>query len=352
MGSPDAIALAVSRGQPTAVSPVCTRLLPPLRIRLGLPDESHRALVDPLIHGFAEALPLAPSGSDAPQDDFGEQLKRALLFGLRALSVRHDRILPPNASPEELGDLTHRWTYAVFVAALLRGATEPGSAPSDRLFDRVVPDLARRWLAEDPRLQAALADALRGKAGRDNPIAEILRLAAVATAPVSPVTSPNADCPKSEAGAKQSAGTIVQLCPRERADDWPAGQAGEFLGWLRHALASRSIQQDAADSPVHRVAEGLLLVWPGAFRWFLDGRGGGSASGDALKKLRQSVLDAGWHLLADDVAGLHFYAWREAGKPEHALRGVVISRAERLIDPLPPVSPKLVRIGAPSARQP
>ena len=275
-----------------------------------------------------------------------------MVFGLRVLGVRHDRILPPNAPPEALGDLTHRWTYAVFVAALLRGATEPGSAPSDRLFDRVVPDLARRWLAEDPQLQAALADALRGKAVRDNPIAEILRLAAGVTAPVSPVTSPNADCPEGEAGAKQPAGRIAQLRPRERADDWPAGQAGEFLGWLRHALASRSIQQDAADSPVHRVPEGLLLVWPGAFRWFLDARGGGSASGNALKKLRQSVLDAGWHLPADDVSGLHLFVWREGGKQERSLRGVVISRAERLIDPLTPVSAKLVRIGAPSVRQP
>jgi hypothetical protein len=317
-----------------------------------LPDESHRALVDPLIHGFAEALPLAPSGSDAPQDDFGEQLERALLFGLRALSVRHDRILPPNASPEELGDITHRWSAAVFVAALLRGVTERRLAPADLLFDRVVPDLGRRWLAEDPRLQAALADALRGTVGRDNPIAEILRLAAGATAPVTPVTSPNSDRPAVEAGAKQPEVAIAQTRPRERADDWPAGQAGEFLGWLRHALASRSIQQDAADSPVHRVAEGLLLVWPGAFRWFLDARGGGSASGDALKKLRQSVLEAVWHLPADDVSGLHFYAWREAGKPERSLRGVVISRAERLIDPLTPVSAKLVRIGAPSVRQP
>jgi hypothetical protein len=317
-----------------------------------LPDESHRALVDPLIQGLAEALPHAPNGGDAPQVNAGDQLERALLFGLRALSVRHDRILPPNASPEELGDLTHRWTYAVFVAALLRGATEPGSSPADLLFDRVVPDLARRWLAEDPLLQVALADALREKAGWDNPIAEILRLAAGVTAPVSPVTSPNPDCPKGEAGAKQSAATIEQTRPRERVEAWPAGQAGEFLGWLRHALASRSIQQDAADSPVHRVPEGLLLVWPGAFRWFLDARGGGSASGDALKKLRQSVLDAGWHLPADDVAGLHLFVWREAGKPERSLRGVVISRAERLIDPLTPVSPKLVRIGAPSARQP
>jgi hypothetical protein len=317
-----------------------------------LPDESHRALVDPLIRGLAEALPLAPSGSDAPQVDFGEQLQRALLFGLRALAVRHDRILPPNAPPEALGDLAHRWTYAVFVAALLRGAMEPGAAHAALLFDRVVPDLARRWLAEDPRLQAALADALRGKAGRDNPIAEILRLAAGATALVSPVTSLNADCPKGEVGAKQSAATIAHTRPRERAHDWPAGQAGEFLGWLRHALASRSIHQNAADSPVHRVPEGLLLVWPGAFRWFLDARVGGSASGDALKKLRQSVLEAGWHLPADDVADLHFYAWREGGKQERALRGVVISRAERLIDPLTPVSAKLVRIGAPSVRQP
>jgi hypothetical protein len=352
MGFPDVVAHPASRRQASAVSPVCTRLLPPLRIRLGLPDESHRALVDPLIQGLAEALPLAPSGSDAPQVDFGEQLQRALLFGLRALAVRHDRILPPNASPEELGDLAHRWTYSVFVAALLQGVAEPGSAPADLLFDRVVPDLGRRWLAEDPRLQAALADTLRGKAGRDNPIAEILRLASGATAPVSPVTSPIADCPKCEAGAEQPEASIAQTRPSERVDDWPAGQAGEFLGWLRHALASRSIQQDAADSPVHRVAEGLLLVWPGAFRWFLDARGGGSASGDALKKLRQSVLEAGWHLPADDAAGLHFYAWREGGKPERSLRGVVISRAERLIDPLTPVSPKLVRIDAPSARQP
>jgi len=92
-----------------------------LRSRLVFPREVFAPLVEPLIQALAKRVPSAPHRDAAQGLPLAQPLGRSLQFALRALAVRRDWILPPNALPERVGKLAHRWTYAVLVAALLRG---------------------------------------------------------------------------------------------------------------------------------------------------------------------------------------------------------------------------------------
>ncbi len=53
---------------------------------------------------------------------------------------------------------------------------------------------------------------------------------------------------------------------------------------------------NTAGALLHRVPQGLLLVWPDAFRAFLVSQGVGAVSERTLKRLRLSVFDTGLHL--------------------------------------------------------
>ena len=98
-----------------------------LQSRLAFPREVFVTLVEPLIQGLAERVPSARHRDAAMEVPVAQPLERSVQFALRALAVRRDRILPPNAPPERVGELAHRWTYAVLVCGLLRDAQALGS---------------------------------------------------------------------------------------------------------------------------------------------------------------------------------------------------------------------------------
>jgi hypothetical protein len=87
-----------------------------------------------------------------------QPLERSVRFALRALAVRRDRILPPNAPPEGVGELAHRWTCAVLVSALLRDGQALGSGVPAIQYENLVPERGRVWIGEDPAVSLALAD--------------------------------------------------------------------------------------------------------------------------------------------------------------------------------------------------
>ncbi|MFN8041795.1 MAG: TraI domain-containing protein, partial [Mycobacterium sp.] len=91
-----------------------------LRVRMGFPAESFALAARPLIDGYAEFVQLRPIPGSGRYGGPGGQLQRGLVTALRALDHRRGQILPRSAPPEILGALAHRWTYAVFAAALLR----------------------------------------------------------------------------------------------------------------------------------------------------------------------------------------------------------------------------------------
>jgi hypothetical protein len=262
--------------------------------------------------------------------------------------------LPPAAPPELVGDLAHRWTYAVLVAALLRHADSPGSNASVQPFDRVVPEIGRQWLYEDPVVSAALADVLAGRSRADNPIEAILREAAAGTAPcsvraigeVGPIIKVAAEQPASAVPALSAPKTPAATASGARArkaspsDD----RATLFVAWLREGLANRSIPINTWGGLVHRVPEGLLLVWPDLSQSYLEAQRSEPVTVRALKRLRKSLLNAGWHVQDSGGALVYEYTWRNEGVVIGQVSGVVITMIEALIDPSQPINPHLVRI--------
>jgi hypothetical protein len=332
-------------GRPVTADPVAL-----LRARLAFPREVFDVLVEPLIHGLAGCVPSDREG-DAAAD--AEPLGRSVRLALRALAIRRDRILPPNAPPERVGELAHRWTYAVLLAAMLRKAAAPGSGSPDSRYECIVPELGRVWIGQDREASTALAEVLSDRCGQDNPILAILKKALSGRSDAAaPFDRAHGNQHPSDINPKAASGTepepalsaSVALATHASRASLLAPPLPALFGWLRDGLAGGSIEINTRTALVHHVPEGLLLVSPGIFRSFLAWQGADANSQETLKRLQRSVLKAGWHLVGADGASVLGYAWTKNGKATARVHGIAIQQPQRLLDPLPPINPRLVRI--------
>ncbi len=329
-----------------------------LRVRMGFPAESFALAARPLIDGYAEFVQLRPIPGSGRYGGPGGQLQRGLVTALRALDHRRGQILPRNAPPEVLGAVAHRWTYAVFAAALLR---DVGVGPSDervRVFERWVPPIVHAWLAEHPPLMAELRAVLAGSGDASSAIAELVERAATGMRPSVEATLPPAQM-ESIAGAAEASVETERVVPesagREFLDSVDAA-GGErprrFIEWVRQGIADGTLPVNVCGALVHGVEDGLLLASPGIFRAFIRRDGVGQAeAADAAKRLQREVLRTGWHLRTDGGVNLHGYAWRQDGRAAARIHGIVILSPSRFFDPVPAINPALVRLGdfAPAA---
>lgn len=90
-----------------------------LRIKLGYPREVFDRAVSPVIAVYAEFVQLLPALAAQHHSHQGGLYVQALKVASRALDYRRGQILPRGAAPEVISAQAHRWTYAVFAAALL-----------------------------------------------------------------------------------------------------------------------------------------------------------------------------------------------------------------------------------------
>lgn len=329
-----------------------------LRVRMGFPAESFALAARPLIDGYAEFAQLRPMPGSGRYGGPGGQLQRGLVTALRALDHRRGQILPRNAPPEVLGALAHRWTYAVFAAALLR---DVGVGPSDervRVFERWVPPIVHAWLAEHPPLMAELRAVLAGSGDASSAIAELVERAATGMRPSVEATLPPAQM-ESIAGAAEASVETERVVPESAGREFLDGvdaAGGErprrFIEWVRQGIADGTLPVNVRGALVHGVEDGLLLASPGIFRAFIRRDGVGQAeAADAAKRLQREVLRTGWHLRTDGGVNLHGYAWRQDGRAAARIHGIVILSPSRFFDPVPAINPALVRLGdfAPAA---
>lgn len=214
-------------GFPAVIERTCTAtLVERLRIQLGFPREVFERAVSPVIEGHAEFVQLLPASRSQDHANPVGLFTRGLEIASRALDYRRGQILPRGAAPEVIGAQAHRWTYAVFVAALLydvgratanlhivmragRGVPELWSARSGsmstfgsvsyrlefpenaarqdelhgslpvQLLNRFVPPSVLEWLAEDPGLMRELLAFLSGhNSARTGAITELVLRAA------------------------------------------------------------------------------------------------------------------------------------------------------------------------------
>jgi integrating conjugative element relaxase (TIGR03760 family) len=102
-----------------------TSLVDTLRTKFGLPAEVFEQTVQPVIEAYAEFVQLLPASESDHHAEPGGLFTRGMEIVGLALDYRRGQILPPNAAPEAIGERAHRWTYAVFVAALLHDVGKP-----------------------------------------------------------------------------------------------------------------------------------------------------------------------------------------------------------------------------------
>jgi hypothetical protein len=340
-------------GRPVTADPVAL-----LRARLAFPREVFDVLVEPVIRGLAGCVPSYRDG-DAAADT--QPLGRSVRLALRALAIRRDRILPPNAPPERVGELAHRWTYAVLLAAMLRKAAALGAGTPAGRYECIVPELGRVWIGQDREASAALAEVLSDRCGQDNPILAILTEALTGRSDAStPVDRAQGHQHPSDIDPKPVSDTEpVPALSAPEAIATHASRASlsaapppELFGWLRDGLAGGLIEINSRTALVHHVPEGLLLVSPSIFRSFLAWQGADANSQESLKRLQRSVLKAGWHLVGADGASVLGYAWTKNGKATARVHGIVIEQPLRLLDPLPPINSRLLRIAVAGDSEP
>ena len=96
-----------------------------LRTKLGFPPEMFDGAVQPVIAAFAEFVQLLPASESHHHADPGGLFTHTVEVVNLALDLRRGQILPRGAPPEAIGEQAHRWTYAVFVAALLHEVGKP-----------------------------------------------------------------------------------------------------------------------------------------------------------------------------------------------------------------------------------
>ena len=323
-----------------------------LRVRMGFPPETFAMAVQPLIDAYAEYVQPTPVWGYERCGGPGGQLHRGLVTALRALDHRRGQILPRNAAPEVLGALGHRWTYAVFAAALLHDLGRGTPELPVQLFEHWVPASVRAWLDEDPALMAELRAVLSGDAPPGSAIAELVARAAARTWPLCEAPVPSGAPTVQTFDAVESA---IEPAPPSPVEDSPefldavqtdaAEPARRFMEWVRRGIADGTLTVNTSGALVHGVEEGLLLVSPGIFRAYVQHDGAGSGEKrDTAMRLQREVMRAGWHLRADGGVNLLGYAWKQDGRADSRIHGIVIVDPRRFVHPVPPVNPALARV--------
>lgn len=87
----------------------------------------------PVIHRAAEWVQMLPASESHHHAQPGGLLIHMMESSAHALRFRQGYLLPVGAAPEEIPARKHRWTYAVFLAALLHDIGKPVSSVNVRL---------------------------------------------------------------------------------------------------------------------------------------------------------------------------------------------------------------------------
>jgi len=370
-----------------------------IRIKMGWASEVFEPVMRPVIEGYAAFVYGLPATESRPQAHADARFTHALQVGSRALDFRRGQILPRGAAPEVIGAQAHRWTYAVFVAALLHDTRHEGLA--EQLLNRFVPPLVLEWLAADPVLMRELVTFLSGddsaptgaiselvlRAAGQSPSRDLrprgrgdpkVQEAAPAPSPLSVKAEGDVDDPATVLTTivvmDEPALPVEETEYLEAVDDgWSKSAslpsrkssvadsgwvqapdaAHRFMAWLQQGLADGTLPMNVAGALIHFVPEGMLLVSPRIFREFAtrfgddtDGPAPAAGDPDIGKSIQRQFLRAGWHRRAGKGVNMLSYQVMRGERVVSRLSGVVIPSPERFVTPVPAVNPVLVHLPA------
>ena len=370
-----------------------------LRIKLAFPAQVFALAAQPLIDGHAEFVQMLPVSGSGRFARHGGQLHRAFATTIQSLDRRRGQILPRGAAPEAIGEQAHRWTYAVFVAALLRDvvrvteglrvsiavgtdrprvwspamgsmrscgafayrseAASPGAlsdgvdlAVAMRLFEHCMPALIQNWLRENPVLMAELRASLSGQADPAGAITKLVtgdaprrsldQTPVASRAPVAPVKEPVVEVGIPPGRAIATVNSLESL-EEVRPDESTISR--QFMAWLRQGVLGGRLPVNTPDALVYVVPEGLLLTSPRIFREFAKQQVVGlDGAADAAKHVQREVLREGWHLRADRGVNILCYVHQHSDRGITRINGIVIREPQRFIQSLPAIDLMLVRV--------
>lgn len=355
-------------------------LLDRLRVSMGLPLEFHLVAVLPVVEGYAgavcrRAVPVSGAGARLEVEFFGA-LERAIY----ALALRRGRILPPHVAPEEIGERTHRWTYGVFVAALLLPApssqgiattkSHAGGTDSLRssveearcarqLYQQLVPSDIQHWLQADPllvsELELCLASVLEANRGTLGVLMDQAQrqLASPNRLDDAPAQRQNSHPDESITTEPAAPTTITSRTPQQSEElAWACTTAQRFMNWVIAGVGNDTLTVNEPDAVVHFVGEGMLLVSPRIFKDYARTQGPYDSGATTVSvrdesrlgmDVQRQVLRAGWHVRAKGGINIQTYDVVRRGKIASTLHGVLIRNPERFLAPVPPANPMLVR---------
>jgi integrating conjugative element relaxase (TIGR03760 family) len=188
-------------------------LINSIRSKSGLTQTNFDADCLPVIHSVMELVQLFPASESHHHANPGGLLVHGLETLSHALSIRQGVLLPQGAQPEDIQKHQHRWTYAIFLGALLHDIGKPLSDLTVKAFagaksfewnpvsgnllqcgatgyrlqfrdtreygdhqrlavvvmQRLVPQQAMQWLSVEPSVLKSLMTYLAGDAGGEVP---------------------------------------------------------------------------------------------------------------------------------------------------------------------------------------
>ncbi len=194
--------------------------LPRIQERMGLTRAAWERDCLTVIDRLAEFVQMLPASESHHHAHPGGLIEHTLECAEYALELRRGQLLPPGAAPEDMARHEHRWTYGVFLAALLHDIGKPlsdlrVSTRSDRgegvwtplagslveagaayyrvdfvegrqygthsrlaatLLQKLIPQPTLLWLSEDRALVQELTEFLGGEA-KDGTLAGVVRQA-------------------------------------------------------------------------------------------------------------------------------------------------------------------------------
>lgn len=134
--------------------PVRSQLLARLVRLAGVSGGHWKLLYEPALHNFAAMTQEVPASESHHHAHVGGLLTHTLEVCVTALNKRAGYVLPPNTEPERVAREQDRWTYAVFLAALVHDVGKPFVDQEIAWYDKRG-DLVERGMpigrAYDPR---------------------------------------------------------------------------------------------------------------------------------------------------------------------------------------------------------